>query len=96
MTEETSRVETDRTCRVKGCQNPATTVFPTRVRFRSPEGADSRGFVQVNVTLVFCHGHAADAVRAIREGDLRMGRRTLNGAGLRRFQRFLAPEGGAS
>lgn len=79
----------NRTCRVKGCDKPAETVVGCRVRFPSPDDADSRGLASVNVTLVFCRGHAADAIQGIRDREVKVGSRTMDGAGVRRFEQFL-------
>lgn len=81
----------DRSCRVKGCQEPATVVVPARFRFPSTDHADPSGLAAVNMTFVFCKGHAADSIQAIRDQQGRVGARSADGAGVRAFQRFLHP-----
>jgi len=82
----------DRSCRVKGCQRPATVVVPARIRFPSSDDADARGLAAVNMTIVFCREHSADAITAIRDQQCRVGARAADGAGVRAFDRFLTPE----
>lgn len=82
----------DRSCRVKGCDRPAVVVVPTRIRFPSSDNADPRGLASVNVSIVFCREHSADAIAAIRDQQCRVGARSADGAGVRAFERFLSPE----
>lgn len=82
----------DRSCRVKGCARPATTVVPARFRFPSADNGDARGLAAVNMTFVFCRDHAADAISAIRDREGSVGARSADGAGVRAFERFLTPD----
>ena len=81
-----------RSCRVKGCERPATTVVPARFRFPSSDNGDARGLAAVNMTFVFCREHAADTIAAIRDQQGRVGARSADGAGVRAFERFLTPD----
>lgn len=81
----------NRTCRVRGCQRPAAKVFPTRVRFPSPDNGDVAGNAAIAVTLVLCDQHAADAVAGMRDRTATISRTTISGAALRVFEQYLDP-----
>ncbi len=81
-----------RTCRVRGCQQPARKVLPTRVRFPSADAADAAGNAAVAVTVVLCDAHLADMVAGLRDRTTTISPTTLNAAGIRAFEQYLAPE----